>query len=283
VNIRNWTKNTLRRFGYDLRKITLTPDGAGSPVRHKPAARLAGVDYNDEPAIERLLFICGLHRSGTTLLERMLVNRFDLACLRADVHESEGQHMQGVYSPAYKFGGPGYFAFSTAMRRELDTLTDYPRHRQEILDAWQRFVVGTSNVLIEKSPPNLTKITWLRRVFPGARFVILLRDPRAVSAATQKWSKNSLPELMMHWNVAYHLAEKDFDPADCCHVRYEDLCTQPDAVLERIGAFAGLAQRFDTGGIEARFADLANTNGKYLSMHDCEYGDGVWSRFGYQS
>lgn len=283
MNIRNWTKNVLRGFGYDLRKTTLTPGGAGSPVKRRAPARLADVDYNDAPRIERMLFICGLHRSGTTLLERLLVNRFDLACLRADVHESEGQHMQSVYSPAYKFGGPGYFAFSNPMRKELDALTDYAHHGRQILDEWERFVVGTSNVLIEKSPPNLTKIAWLRRVFPGARFVILLRDPRAVSAATQKWSKNSLPELMMHWNVAYHLAEKDFDPADCCHVRYEDLCTQPDAVLNQLGAFADLAPREAAGGIEQRFADLANTNAKYLSMHDCEYGDGVWSRFGYPS
>ena len=40
------------------------------PVLRPPLARLEGVTYTDDPVIERLVFICGLHRSGTTALER---------------------------------------------------------------------------------------------------------------------------------------------------------------------------------------------------------------------
>ena len=169
------------------------------PAPRPPLARLEGITYTDDPVIERLVFICGLHRSGTTALERLLVSRYRLACLRANRPVSEGQHLQSVYSPARAFGGPGRFAFSRAMMQELEGLRDHADCRERILADWRRFVVGTAPVLLEKSPPNLTKIWWLRSVFPGSRFVVVTRDPRAVAAATQKWSGTSLTELMLHW------------------------------------------------------------------------------------
>lgn len=245
--------------------------------------RLDGFDYNENPQVADHLFVCGLHRSGTTMLERLLVSHFDLAYLRASVPESEGQHMQSLYSPARLFGGPGRFAFSSAMQQELENLPDHDFCRRQLLQEWGRFHVGASSYLLEKSPPNLTKIWWLRLVFPGARFIILTRDPRAVSAATQKWSGTSLPELMMHWNVAYSAALRDFSALDCLSVRYEDLVSDPQTSLDAIGAFGKLRPSSDESPVENRFLDLKNSNQKYLAMHECaSYGRGAWDEFGYE-
>jgi hypothetical protein len=120
------------------------------------------------------------------------------------------------------------------MEADLETLSDYPAHRRALLSHWQHYVVGKSSILLEKSPPNLTKIWWLRQVFPSARFIIMTRDPRAVAAATQKWSKSSLAELMLHWNVAYSKALRDFRKDDCTIVRYEDLVARPEVELARL-------------------------------------------------
>jgi hypothetical protein len=247
-----------------------------------PAVRLRNQKYNDTPKLDRVVFVCGLHRSGTTLLERMLAARFELSYLRADVPESEGQHMQSVYRTARDHGGPGRFAFSRTMRDELPALGD-PRHcRERIIADWHRFVVGDSTTLLEKSPPNLTKIEWLRRVFPEGRFVIMARDPRAVSAATQKWSKTSLPELMMHWNVAYAQAMEDYCTEDCTVVRYEDLTEASGPVIERLGEFLQLVPRAASDALESRHSGIRNSNTDYIEMHKgTRYGAGIWNRFGY--
>ncbi|MBZ4021113.1 hypothetical protein CKO11_01375 [Rhodobacter sp. TJ_12] len=246
------------------------------------AKRLPDVKYNDTADIDRFIFICGLQRSGTTLLERLLVSKYELSCLRASTPESEGEHIQSVFTAALRFGGAGRFAFSTEALEELNRLDDYPAHRAAILDAWRPFVVGDSPTLVEKSPPNLTKIPWLRKVFPGSQFIIMTRDPRAVAGATQKWSMTTLPELMMHWNVAYSQALEDFDESDCITVRYEDLIDHSETELERLGQFLNLTPRTEHLEIEARHQKLVNMNGKYIAAHGgTRYGEGVWNRFGY--
>ena len=232
--------------------------------------------------IERHVFIGGLHRSGTTLLEQLLVQAFDVSCLRMAVPENEGQHAQSVYSPARRFGGPGKFAFSAAMQEELESLGNHARCGEQIMRDWTPYIVGTSSILVEKSPPNLTKMPWLRKVFPGSKFIVIARDPRATSAATQKWSKTSLEELMMHWNVAYSVALEDSDPNDTFWVKYEELASQPGHVIEALGVFIEAQRRKESVGIAERFAQIDNRNDAYIAMHACrKYGIGAWDKLGY--
>lgn len=260
---------------------SLVPDR--KPVPRPPLARLEGITYTDDPVVERLVFICGLHRSGTTALERLLVSRYRVACLRANRPVSEGQHLQSVYSPARAFGGPGRFAFSRAMMQELEGLRDHADCRERILADWLRFVVGTAPVLLEKSPPNLTKIWWLRKVFPGSRFVVVTRDPRAVSAATQKWSGTSLTELMLHWNTAYSHAVDDFRVEDSIHLRYEDLTAHPEDEIARLGTFLECEARPEPGPLEENYTRLRNSNARYIAVHEgTRYGAGIWDHFGYE-
>ncbi|MGI9525423.1 MAG: sulfotransferase family protein [Hyphomicrobiaceae bacterium] len=245
-------------------------------------ARIDNVTYNDHPQLQNFLFIAGLHRSGTTLLERLMTANFDVSYLRANVPESEGQHMQTVYSPAYKFGGPGRFAFNPGMEQELLELDDYGTCRATLLSDWQPFVVGTAKTLLEKSPPNLTKIWWLRAVFPGCRFLIMTRDPRATTAATQKWTNTSLAELMMHWNAAYSKAMEDYRDSDCAIVRYEDLTNNANEELERIANFCNIrtcSKKPDQ--LEERHRTIHNSNGAYIAAHGGNnYGVGIWEQFG---
>ena len=61
----------------------------------------------------RLVFVGGLHRSGTTLFAKLLTGHPDVSGLsNTGVWEDEGQHLQDVYPPAAEFGGLGRFAFA---------------------------------------------------------------------------------------------------------------------------------------------------------------------------
>lgn len=245
-------------------------------------SRVEGLEYNENPRLDKFVFVCGLHRSGTTLLERLITSRFEVASLRATVPENEGQHLQSVYSPAKSFGGLGRFAFSPEMAEELRGLDDHDSCRDRILASWKRYVVGSSTTLLEKSPPNLTKIWWLRQVFPGCRFIILARDPRAVSTATRKLTGASLPLLMMHWKVAYSQAMRDFSDEDCIIVRYEDMVADHEREQSRIGDFLGLQLSEAPGQLESRFDTIRDSNAGYIEAHQgASYGAGIWQRFGY--
>lgn len=251
--------------------------------RGRPVERREGIAYEPCPQIDRLVFICGLHRSGTTLLENLLVAALRLSCLRMMVPENEGQHAQEVYSPAAAFGGPGRFAFSEDMERELHLLQDHGACRARILADWSPFVTGGFPVLIEKSPPNLTKIWWLRKVFPGAKFLILTRDPRAVAGATQKrWGRGPLEHLVRHWHVAYSMALRDMDASDCLSIRYEDLLQDEERTVIAISRFLCVAERSGRQPLPERFRTLSSSNEAYITMHGSKaYGAGAWNAFGY--
>ena len=56
----------------------------------------------------QLVFVGGLHRSGTSLVHRCLAGHPRVSGFRdTGVWEDEGQHLQTVYRPAAAHGGPG--------------------------------------------------------------------------------------------------------------------------------------------------------------------------------
>lgn len=56
---------------------------------------------------KKYIFICGLHRSGTSTLTKIIgTSNLVSTHTNTNVHENEGQHIQSVYDPAYKHGGP---------------------------------------------------------------------------------------------------------------------------------------------------------------------------------
>lgn len=62
---------------------------------------------------QKHLFIGGLHKSGTSLLSRILADHPQISCFaNTGAPEDEGQHLQSVYRPARFHGGPGKFGFS---------------------------------------------------------------------------------------------------------------------------------------------------------------------------
>lgn len=61
----------------------------------------------------RFLFICGLHRSGTSILHEVLREHNSVVGFqKTGVPEDEGQHLQTVMRRDIEDGGPGFFAFS---------------------------------------------------------------------------------------------------------------------------------------------------------------------------
>jgi hypothetical protein len=187
----------------------------------------------------KMVFICGLHRSGTSLLHRCIGDHPKVSAFsNTGEPEDEGQHLQSVYPAAKEYGGPGKFGFDNAahLTEESPLATEANAHR--LLEEWAPHWDLSAPRLVEKSPPNLIRARFLQALFPGAAFVFLIRHPLTVSYATRKWSKTSLPELLEHWLVCHNLFRNDLPRVNRRFVaRYEDFVREPESMLRRIHAF----------------------------------------------
>jgi Sulfotransferase family len=189
-----------------------------------------------------VLFVCGLHRSGTSLVHRCLARHPQVSGFcDTGVPEDEGQHLQTVFPPAYAHGGPGRFGFDPRSHlTERSTLvTD--AHRARLLAEWGSHWRPGAGLYVEKSPPNLVRTRFLQAMFPRASFLVVVRHPAAVAGATQKWSRTPSTSLVHHWVVCHATLRADAPLVERVRViRYEELVSDPDAALAGVYAWLGL-------------------------------------------
>jgi hypothetical protein len=196
------------------------------------------------PVADRLVFIGGLHRSGTTPLARWLEAHPDVSGLTdTGSPMDEGQHIQSVYPAAREHGGPGLFALDPGARLTEESPLLTADAGQRLLDAWTPYWDTSKAVLVEKSPPNLLMMRFMRALYPKARFVIAVRHPIAVSVATSKWTPRltTLDALMRNWVAAHrHLIDDAQRVGNVTVVRYEDLMSDPPREMAGIFSFLSL-------------------------------------------
>ncbi|MEO8330645.1 MAG: sulfotransferase, partial [Candidatus Nanopelagicales bacterium] len=177
---------------------------------------------------QRLVFVGGLHRSGTSLLAQLVADHPQGSGLSGtEVPEDEGQHVQDVYPAARVFGGPGRFARDEKAHLTEDSLLAKPANAERLLSAWRPHWDSSKEYLVEKSPPNLIMSRFLQQLFPDAFFLFIVRHPVSVTLATRKWRpRMPLPRLMNHWFVAHDIARDDLSSLRNVHVvSYEWLLT----------------------------------------------------------
>jgi hypothetical protein len=208
----------------------------------------------------RFVFLAGLHRSGTTLLARLLAAHPEVSGFSGtDVPADEGQHLQTVYPAAKVWGGPGRFGFvPEAHFTEAEASEE---KAQRLFEQWSPHWDLARPVLLEKSPPNLLKTRFLQELFPGSRFVVVLRHPIAVSLATAKWRRTRrFGRLLEHWLRCHEIFEADKSRLEHVHViRYEDLVREPEPVLRGVFEFLQLDpippnEQVEAGANERYFA-----------------------------
>lgn len=244
-----------------------------------------------------VVFVAGLHRSGTSVLARVLSSSPDVrAMVGTGAPEDEGQHLQGVMSAAAAHGGPGLFAFDPgAHLTERSTLAN-PGNALRLWEAWSphwRLDGAISEhdcpaVLLEKSPPNLVRLRFLHALFPAARFVVLVRHPAVVSASTRRWRPHlAMGTLLRHWAWAHRLYQRDRYGVEHVHeVRYEDLIARPADTVSALAAALGIRDEFNLdlveGGHDDRHLQAWAEQRPNLDREDLHGLDKQARRFGYR-
>ena len=216
----------------------------------------------------QMVFVAGLHRSGTSLLHRCLSDHPSISAFHGTgVPEDEGQHLQTVMEPALAYGGPGKFGFDPRVHLTEGSLLATAEQAQTVFAEWSAHWDLSRPCLLEKSPPNLMRMRFLQALFPGAAFVVVLRHPIAVAFATQKWSRTSISDLVRHWLVCHEQFQADLPHLRRVHVlHYEDFTERPEAVLGGVTDFLGLPaaplhRTVRTGVNDAYFSRWADMGG----------------------
>ncbi len=116
---------------------------------------------------------------------------------------------------------------------------------------------------LEKTPNHLAHMPTLRRIFPDAKVIRIVRDPRDTiqSLLNVPWGPKSLAAA-----VSMYVDNDTPGERSCSHdpqtltVRYEDLVTAPAATLDRIGSFVG--EKFDPQSDRSTSAAEVNRSGE---------------------
>ena len=213
--------------------------------RHFTAARVSAWPRVPPPGSGAApVFLLGFPRSGTTLLDRMLASHPEVLTL---------EERELLVDAWERFGT------SDAGLRRLDAL-DADGVREARRMYWNRVdqeLGGTpreGRLVVDRLPLNTILLGFIARLFPDARVVLALRDPRDVclSCFQQRFALNPGMLHFLRWDatVAYYDAVMglgmqvlEAGRLACHDNHYEDLIRAPRDTLERLLGFLGLPWR----------------------------------------
>jgi tetratricopeptide (TPR) repeat protein len=220
-------------------------------VRHDPAqtqrlfdallARQPRVDASAVPDASRVpIFIVGLHRSGTTLLEQLLEGHDDVQGMgelydfTSQLRWASDHHCRGVLDQV---------VVERSARLDMGMVgSGYLRGLE-----WR---LGKTRHFTDKLPSNLLNVGLICEALPQAKILRMVRDPvetcfsnlRELFSDVNPWSYDPLEmadyhhqseRLAAHWHQAY--------PGRMLDVDYGALTREPRAELVRVTDFCGLA------------------------------------------
>jgi hypothetical protein len=191
----------------------------------------------------RYVFICGLHRSGTSVLGRNIARMENCTGFKdTNVIEDEGQYLQDVFPTSKVYGGAGKFGFDPRAHLTETSPLLTPENALKLRQSWERYWDGSRTVRVEKTPGNLLKTRFLQAVFPKSYFIVIKRHPVPVSMANQRWKVSFTPlhSLFEHWLHCHALFDEDKKYLKHVYeLSYEDYVRDPDKYHEQIAAFIG--------------------------------------------
>jgi tetratricopeptide (TPR) repeat protein len=216
----------------------------------------------DEPG---LIFIVGMFRSGTTLIERVLTGHQDVA------DGGETYQLSACIRAAVKYDGQGVID-EHILDRSPDADFDQARKR---MYAYARWRSGGRPWLTEKLPSNFLNVGFILHAFPEARILHLRRNPvdtcfsnlRTIfrGAAPYACDQSDMADyylryvdLMQHW---HHRA-----PGRILDIDYADFVADPEGQTQRMMAYCGLPYEPEALNIERHGGQTATASAAHVRL-----------------
>lgn len=204
------------------------------------------------------VFIIGCPRSGTTMLASQLAAAEQTLALPempwvswlADCPVETTEQARSLYKRLRE----NFFFRALRIDYPWETFQqslEDPDRRQRVFSvirAWadqQGLDLSRKRVWVEHAPIQRERVHRLCQYFPDARFVHIVRDPRAVYSSMHRmamWNTHDPVQFAKFWSnavsrCALHASEMSERFAE---VRYEDYVCNPEIELSRLASFAGL-------------------------------------------
>lgn len=230
------------------------------------------------PQKNRFVFVAGLHRTGTTLLARIIGSHPQVAAISdSPAPENEGCYLQGAIPHTALHGRPGYYATAPDEHYSEASAYNTLETKERLLADWRPWFAPEKPWWIEKSPVNLTRMRLYQQLFPTSQFIVILRHPQVMAAALAKWVDTDPQELVRYALDAYDLMANDLAYLHSALViRYEDLVADADGV--RRSSFAFLSLDDQPAGLE-----IMDGNRRYRVSDDLDEELGVrMQKWGYR-
>ncbi len=222
------------------RAAARAPEASGPWVaRAVPALPVAAHELDRHTFV----FVCGLHRSGTSLLFELLRSHPEVSGFRdTGVPRDEGQHLQSVYPASDTHGRPGQFGWNPAAHLTEASPLVSRASREALFAQWAPYWDLSRPFLLEKSPPSLIRTRFFQALFPRSKFIVLRRHPVPVALSTRRWTPVPLYSLVHHWVVCHEIWVRDRPfVREAIEISYEALVAEPAATLRAITDFLGAA------------------------------------------
>jgi len=202
-----------------------------------------------EPSAEKLLFLISQPRAGSTLLQRILAGH-------PEIHTTAEPWL--MLHPVYALRGTGHeaeYGARLSFRALQDFVGTLGGGQDVYVAALRRMALhlyGTAceqagkPYFLDKTPRYYFIIPELARIFPEAKFIILLRNPLAVLASIlNSWVKGDWIRLSRHRDdllTAPNLLLEGIQLLNnqAIVIHYEDLVSDPASQIAQLCARLGL-------------------------------------------
>lgn len=234
--------------------------------------------------IEKLIFIVGPHRGGTTMLREIL-----------------GKHPDVAVTPELRF----FDSMIAIRKREMKLDKDFikrslrkikisgdPRWQKIDLKKLEKKLQGASGfrdyflklaqatasrnnfkILIEKTPANVFFLKLIKKLFPQSKIIFIIRDGREVCAsACKRWQLDGYKYLMIvsRWNLTVREYFRKVKKMEHFFIKYEDVITQPHQKLKKLFNYLDLKYNksyIQNIGSFSSFAPFSDRGTVYMSRH----------------
>lgn len=199
---------------------------------------------------ERMLFIIGTPRSGSTMLERMLESH-------SEIYGRPEPHLMTPLAHLGYWGNVEKAPFDHVLAAESTRqfVADLPNTEADYYDACRAYADTLYGRMLEptgkryfldKTPAYGLVVPFLAKLYPQAKFIVLTRHPLGIFSSFANSFFDGDYQLAQEYNpllnryvpvMAWFLREK---PVPMIHVRYEDITREPEKKVKEILDFLGL-------------------------------------------
>lgn len=179
-----------------------------------------------------LVFVVGARRSGTYWLQRILTSHPQVDGVPSETYlfsEGVAPLLRRLHNGARSSPQVGaVYAERVAVIRGLRGLCD------SVLGP---YLEPGSRYLVERTPDHVRHIALISEIYPGARFVHIIRDGRDVarSLLAKPWGPDGIEVAASEWRDSVRAGRAQaLPPARYRELRYEELLAQPDAAIRSL-------------------------------------------------